>query len=506
MKLIFKIAWRNVQRHKGKSIIIGVILFLGALIMTVGNGVISGMDNGLQKNIVNSFTGDIVLISAEQESDNVLFEFMGKATEPINNFVEVKKFLGRQSFIDKFLPAGKNMALVLNDDGSPGYSYLLGVDFEKYLKMFPNNLTIMEGRLLNTGEHGVIVPTGSRQQLYDFTGKWLKPEGDTLVPGNLPSGVNPKSVISCDSVVLMGYSNDNTMSDIRLGIKGIVKYRALNTIWGHFPLTDIESYRKCLGYFAASEKTAELTGEDKQLLGLGNDNLDNLFSNNDLMVENTRKIPERKIEKTAVIAAEPQQFDIDAGAYNLVFVKLKKGVKINEALKQLNTSLKKENLGVRAVSWKKAIGSIGSMAVMIKGSLFVFVMFLFFVAIIIIVNTLSMAAIERTSEIGMMRAVGARKGFIRSMFFAETGILSFVFGGAGIIAGIIMIRILSILHFTTTNDMVQLLYGGDTFNPLCTIGDLGLAILQLLLVTLIAVTYPLKVAGGIKPLDAISRE
>jgi len=29
MNLIIKIAWRNILRHKGKSVIIGVILFLG---------------------------------------------------------------------------------------------------------------------------------------------------------------------------------------------------------------------------------------------------------------------------------------------------------------------------------------------------------------------------------------------------------------------------------------------------------------------------------------------
>jgi len=49
MNLIIKIAWRNILRHKGKSVIIGVILFLGALIMTVGNGVISGWTLGCAK-------------------------------------------------------------------------------------------------------------------------------------------------------------------------------------------------------------------------------------------------------------------------------------------------------------------------------------------------------------------------------------------------------------------------------------------------------------------------
>jgi ABC-type lipoprotein release transport system permease subunit len=89
------------------------------------------------------------------------------------------------------------------------------------------------------------------------------------------------------------------------------------------------------------------------------------------------------------------------------------------------------------------------MAMLIKTSLFVFVMLLFFVAIIIIVNTLSMAAIERTTEIGMMRAVGARKGFIRLMFFGGRH-ASAVFGGIGIVVGVVIVNIIAGFNITTT--------------------------------------------------------
>jgi len=122
------------------------------------------------------------------------------------------------------------------------------------------------------------------------------------------------------------------------------------------------------------------------------------------------------------------------------------------------------------------------------------------------VNTLSMAAIERTAEIGMMRAVGARKGFIRLMFLGETAALSAIFGGAGIAAGIVIVNILAAFNFTTDNDMLQLLYGGDTFKPMLSVIDVALAVVQLVIVTLIAVIYPIRVASGITPLDAVSRE
>ena len=76
MKLIVKIALRNIMRHKGKSVVIGLILFIGALLMTVGNGIVSGMNTGLQKNIVEGFCGDAVLVSDKQESDNLLLDLM----------------------------------------------------------------------------------------------------------------------------------------------------------------------------------------------------------------------------------------------------------------------------------------------------------------------------------------------------------------------------------------------------------------------------------------------
>ena len=511
MNLIFKIAWRNIMRHRGKSIIIGVILFLGAFLMTVGNGVISGMDRGLQKNIVDGFTGDIVLISSKQESDNVFIEFMGKAIEPVYNFVEIEKVLEKQDYIERFLPIGKNMAMLLNgnENGSPGYSFVIGVDFSRYQKMFPDNMQSVEGRILDNGERGTIIPTGARKEFYDLTGTWFISEGDTLHTANLSKdALANRNAITCkDSIVFMGFNNDNTASDIRLGIKGVVKYRALNTIWGHFVMMDIESYRQCLGYFAASDKTAELSAEEKELLDLGNEGLDALFSDDVLMVDNSES---GKVSDKIDLKVDPVEnvklADLDKGAYNIVLVRLNGGTNAKVALAKLNEVLKKENLGVRAVSWKKAIGTIGSMAVIIKTALFVFVMLMFFVAIIIIINTLSMAALERTSEIGMMRAVGARKGFIRMMFLGETGLLSLAFGCTGIITGAVVVKIIAMCKITSSNDMVQLLFGGDTFHPFLSGADITLAVIQLALVTILAVAYPLKVAGNITPFDAVSRD
>jgi ABC-type lipoprotein release transport system permease subunit len=198
--------------------------------------------------------------------------------------------------------------------------------------------------------------------------------------------------------------------------------------------------------------------------------------------------------------------DLDQGAYNLVLVLLKPGLEARAAKARMDRDVKRAGIGVRAVTWKEALGPIGSMATLIKGALFVFVSFLFVVAVIIIINTLSMAALERTSEIGMMRAIGARKGMVSLMFLAETALLALFFGGLGILAGALTVETVSLFRISSDNDMLQLFYGGDTFRPVLTAADFALALMQLTMVALAAVIYPLLLARRVTPLDAVSKE
>ena len=215
------------MRHLGKSLVIGVILFIGALIMTIGNGVISGMDKGLQKNIINGFTGDIVVVAEEQESDEVFMEMMGKSIEPINNFKQVDSLLKKVDGINKYIPIGKNGAMVLNEEGgAPGFTYLIGVDFKRYQEVFPNTMKAIEGRLMKPGEHGVMVPTGARKQMFDATNIWFLPKGCSVDTANMfkEAKAARSNLVYKDDVVFMGMSSDNTSTDIRLGITGIIKY------------------------------------------------------------------------------------------------------------------------------------------------------------------------------------------------------------------------------------------------------------------------------------------
>ena len=502
---MLKIAWRNIMRHRGKSIVIGIILFLGAFIMTVGNGVLSGMDRGLKENIMNRFTGHIVVISKEQEANGVLFTPMGKDIQVITNYNKIKKVLEQQDYIRQFLPLARGLTIILNDEGDMGFCISLGVNFQEYQRMFRDNVKLVEGKFLNKDDKGILVTQGTRKQIFDEQGFWAIPEGAGLNEKNLtPEAAEiRKSLLLKDSLVLMGSSSENTTVDIRLPVKGIIKYEYLDDYWKHFNFVDIESFREAFHYVTASDAAVKIPAEKEKIFEA--DNLDSLFGESVVKKVETRQ-EQYKLSGLIGKKVVKKNFDIDSGSYNLVFIKIKDPEKIDECVQKLNASLKKAEAGGRAITWKQATGQLADMATIIRGALFGFVVFIFFVAIIIIMNTLSMAAMERVNEIGMMRAVGAHRSFIGWMFFLETSFLSFLFGGAGIIAGIIAVIILNFFNITTDNHILELLYGGSVFRPFLGFFDIFIGIIELAVVTLIAIIYPLKVARRITPLEAIARD
>ncbi|NBV41596.1 ABC transporter permease [bacterium] len=463
LSVMMAMAWRNLFRHIGKSIVIGTILFLGALIMTVGNGVVTGLDDGLALNFRKRVTGDLVVISRDQLKENIFFTPMAEPVEPIEKLESVTAVLDQTKEIRRYLPAAKGAVMVLNGDSEPTWQMLIGVDLTDFQSMFEDSMITLEGSLPKHGERGLLLSTQSRSELYKFANFWTVPKDAGIVTANLPADLTGNVAVSeidlRHELIFMGNNDRNTSFDIIAPIRTVFKYRAFNGMWGFFSLIDIDSYRECMGFFSEADQTKPVSGESQALLNA-----------------------------------------------SLIFVKLAPGASIDSTIKSLNQTFKKQDIPARAISWKDSLGQVSGLALLMRGVLFGFVMFVFFVAIIIITNTLSLAAIERITEIGMMRAIGAQRWFISGLFVCETICLSVIFGGLGIAAGTITVKALAMARIPATNDMIELFFGGSVFLPRLTTGDILLCVLQLTVVTILAVIYPVIVARRITPLEAIARE
>lgn len=62
-----------------------------------------------------------------------------------------------------------------------------------------------------------------------------------------------------------------------------------------------------------------------------------------------------------------------------------------------------------------------------------------------IMNTMYTAVLERTQEIGVMKAVGARNGDVLTLFLFESGLLGLVGGGIGVLLGMAMSKSVEII-------------------------------------------------------------
>jgi ABC-type lipoprotein release transport system permease subunit len=125
-----------------------------------------------------------------------------------------------------------------------------------------------------------------------------------------------------------------------------------------------------------------------------------------------------------------------------------------------------------------------------------------------IINTMLMAVLERTKEIGMLRAIGMYKHKIFLMIVLETSMISLVSAPVGLIAGF-----LTNVYFEKNGgmDLSQYAgaleqYGGDAiFYPEIAQSTYFFLMLVVIMTALIGAIYPAIKAVNLKPLEAIRK-
>ena len=125
-----------------------------------------------------------------------------------------------------------------------------------------------------------------------------------------------------------------------------------------------------------------------------------------------------------------------------IMVRIKDRAYVPEAKKALEAVLAARHPGLVVRDWKQEASSLIAGARADYMSYAIVFGILLFLAVFIIMNTLTMTVYERTAEIGTLRAIGMESGHIKWMFFLEGIILSLA---GAIIGGIIAIPLAYLL-------------------------------------------------------------
>ncbi len=127
-----------------------------------------------------------------------------------------------------------------------------------------------------------------------------------------------------------------------------------------------------------------------------------------------------------------------------------------------------------------------------------------FVAISLVVSSIMIGIItyisvlERTKEIGVLRAIGASKKDISRVFNAETLIVGFAAGVIGILVSLFFILIINIILFSLT--------GLTTLKAVLPVGAAVVLVIISMALTLVAGLFPAKVAAKKDPVIALRTE
>lgn len=183
---------------------------------------------------------------------------------------------------------------------------------------------------------------------------------------------------------------------------------------------------------------------------------------------------------------------------------------LEQAKTWLGTMFENSDEKIEVYSWKDLAGTFLAISKMKTKSSAMIIMIMLFIASIGIINTMLMAVLERTREIGMLMALGMKKREIMKLFVFEGGFIG-VFGSllgcllGGLAGWYLEVKGWSISAFGETYEKVaqaaypvkDVFYGDLTFNILLSTFIFGVVI------SVIASLYPARKATKLNPIEAL---
>lgn len=550
MPLLFRIAYRNLWEHKGKTLIIGIIVALGVVVLLVGNSLMDTASDGIERAFIGNYTGH-VMISGIADGDVSLF---GVATPSVGGIVgppvipeydRVREFASGLERVEQSTAQITGFGILrlegeqYGDLQSSAFSLLFGIEPDTYEQMF-RNIRILEGDYLQPGEVGLMLSTDRVDELEKSARESMEEAGiadaeieisagDDIRIVGLSSGgalpkirvvplraiyepVNPTEGVGNEFISYVDAQTQRALLDLRITYQGEFDLEEGVTSlldMEEGALTDFDALFAAPADGGATE-TADLAFADPLA-----DPIEDPFADpfaDPLTGSAETAAPSgdgATIDYDSILgdlSERDRALEIDTGAWQYILLRLDRGRNDRRVIEQLNEWFQQEGIAAQAADWEAAAGPFATTADVIRTVFNIAIIIIGVVAVIIIMNTLVISVIERTAEIGTMRALGAQRSFVWRMFLAETAVITVTFGTIGILVGVLVIGVLNWIGIPATNTFLQVLFAGPELHPSVSLSALVLSIVVVGTIAVVSHLYPVSVALKIAPVRAIQTE
>lgn len=172
--------------------------------------------------------------------------------------------------------------------------------------------------------------------------------------------------------------------------------------------------------------------------------------------------------------------------------------------------LKSQDQDLEVFTWEELAGTFLAISKMKTRNSAMIILIMLVIASMGIINTMLMAVLERTREIGVLAAMGMKKGEIKRLFILEGGIIGFIGSLLGCILGGLASRYLEIHGWSiaswgkTMQKITSAVYPvKDVFYAEFSLDVLVMTLIFGTAISIIASFYPASKAAKLNPIDAL---
>ncbi len=462
------------MRRKARMALIGLLVAFGSFLLTFGGMFAHSAAVASRDSIIHNFTGDFIVYSASSRDLPSPFAF-NTPLPVMRNSADISAALSALKGVDAFTFYAQNYAILEAERNGrkvdlPFIFY--AIEPESFRRVF-DNVKMKDGSFFGTGNgdgDGTDAISKTRGVLIsDFqSSQYEKNYGVRLVSG--------------EPVKILGLTEGgvNTVSSSLEGTFTPIHY---TSVFNYINFMDEKTYASLFNYTGV-ESLPESFNTALASADSGDEGIFGLASSESLSSLDLSSLKSETLS-----------------GYTMAAVRMKDHADSSVAMAAL---LADTALGVKVARWDVASGFYAKIAAALQAFIFIATGLVFLVVVMIFMNTLIINVVERTGEIGTMRALGAEKSFIKSVLVAETLILNVPSAALGMLASLALFALTKGTGFPLPESISQFLIGGGPLPLALSATPFIVAFLSVLVVSVLATVYPASVASSIAPQEAMA--
>jgi len=474
---------RNIVRNLPRLRPVIVALVAAVAVLLLGNAISEAVNSGYREVYTEHITGHATISSVSDRGFTVFGSealLVGELLVPpvIVDAEELRRAVRQVPGVEE--TAGLvTVAARVQMSGKAHNGPVFGVDFREYSALFPR-LRLLRGTPPGPGEQGILIHEARFAELT----RALNAEPELGSP------------------VLLSTHNDYTFTIREVPLAGVFTYPVSDPLLDRVALVDVQTARSLNGYVYSTTAPEAPSVRSP-------DNLDDLFALADDLVPAAQDLDPTEIEDRlrsedaeAVRAVEARE-----GAWNFILIRLAEGMESGGAARiarGLDRAGYPGAAEIQVRDWRQSAGGNALLIWVVQVLLNVGLIFVAAGAVVVTVNALVLSVLERTREIGTMRALGATRARVGLMISGETLLLIVGAAVLGIAAGMILVAVVNLVQIELTNPVLQSLFGGTRLSAKLSISLIASHLVLGLGLGAVSVAYPLSKSLKIPPVTAMA--